>query len=427
MKLFLVKIGKVWSVLRRDGIVGGGSRVLGAFFSLFRRVHPGDILFVTNGVGDSARYRCEHVAEELRFRGFRTAITVQDNPFLPSYADQFAVFVFHRVLFTSSVAKFVERIKEQGKEIIFEADDLVYDPAYLIHMDSFATMNPLERKLYENGLGGEILADPYVKVATTTTTFLADKLREKGKQVFIVPNKLSEADVRIVSVIASEARQSSQKKTSWIPEFLQRRTGNPRMTNDKITLAYFSGSASHNKDFATIAEPLLSILGKYPETELFIYGPLDLDARFDAFGDCVKKVPYTSREKHLENVAAADINLAPLEIGNPFCESKSELKFFEAGILGVPTVASATRTFREAIVDGKDGFTAATDAEWTTKLEKLILDPALREEMGEKARAKSFEKYATMNAKNESYYQYLIGKIVKSVPASSPYRVRGRL
>jgi glycosyltransferase involved in cell wall biosynthesis len=413
MKLFLVRIGKAWTAIRREGLFSGGKRVFGAFLTLFRRVHPGDILFVTNGVGDSARYRCEHVAEELRFRGFRTAITVQDNPFLPSYADQFAVFVFHRVLFTPSVAKLVDRIKEQGKEIIFEADDLVYDPAYLVHMDYFKVMNPLERKLYEHGVGGEILADPYVKVATTTTTFLADKLRERGKQVFVVPNKLSEADVRIASVIASEVRQSSQKKTSWIPG------SSPRMTNDKITLAYFSGSASHNKDFATIAEPLLSILVKYPETKLSIYGPLDLDARFDAFGDRVKKVPYTPREKHLENVAATDVNLAPLEIGNPFCESKSELKFFEAGIFGVPTVASATRTFREAIEDGEDGFTAATDAEWTTKLEKLILDPALREEMGEKARAKSLEKYATTNAKNESYYQYLISKIAKSVPASS--------
>lgn len=396
MKLFLVRVGKAWRAIRRDGLFSGGKRVLGAFFSLFRRVRPGDILFVTNGVGDSARYRCHHVAEELGFRGFRTAITVQDNPFLQSYADRFVIFVFHRVLFTPSVAKLVARIKEQGKEIIFEADDLVYDPEFLRHMDSFATMNPLERKLYEHGLGGEILADPYVKVATTTTAFLADKLREKGKQVFIVPNKLSEEDVRIASVIA---RSKATRQSSPNPD-------------NKIVLAYFSGSASHNKDFATITGPLLSILGKYPQTGLSVYGPLDLDPEFATFGGRVKRIPYTPREKHLKNVAAADINLAPLEIGNPFCEAKSELKFFEAGILGVPTVASATRTFQEAIADGKDGFTAATDAEWTTKLEKLILDPVLRKEMGERARAKALEKYTT-TAKNEPYRQYLIGKIVK--------------
>lgn len=396
MKLLLIKAGKAWSVIRREGIVGGGRRVFGAFFALFRRVRPGDILFITGGVGDSARYRCHHVAEELGFRGFRTSITVQDNPLLPSYADRFSVFIFHRVLFTPSVAKLVEGIKAAGKEIIFETDDLVYDPAYLEHMDYYRVMNPLERKLYEHGVGGEILADPYVKVATTTTAFLADKLRERGKQVFIVPNKLSEEDVRITDRIRK--KQETRNKAQG-----------------KVVMSYFSGSASHNKDFATITEPLLGILGKHPDTVLAVHGPLDLDLRFDAFGDRVRRAPYASRDRHWANVAAADINLAPLEIGNPFCEAKSELKFFEAGILGVPTVASATRTFQEAIHDGKDGFVAATAAEWTAKLEKLILDPVLRQEMGGQAREKILAKYVTAGAKNDPYYQHLVGRIVKSV------------
>ena len=75
----------------------------------------------------------------------------------------------------------------------------------------------------------------------------------------------------------------------------------------------------------------------------------------------MKKHPFASWEKHLENIAGVDINIAPLEIGNPFCESKSELKFIEAGIVGVPTVAAATQTFREAIEDGVDGFVAGDD------------------------------------------------------------------
>ena len=396
MKLLLIKIGKAFHTLKREGLFRGGKRVISAGFAMFRRVRPGDILFITGGVGDSARYRCHHVAEELGFRGFRTAITVQDNPLLPTYADKFSVFIFHRVLFTPSVAKLIERIKEQDKEIIFETDDLVYDPAYLEHMDYFKVMNSLERKLYEHGVGGEILADPYVKVATTTTSFLADKLREKGKQVFVVPNKLTEEDL----AIAERIRNSLIR--------------NPLIRNS-VSLAYFSGSASHNKDFATIAEPLLGILAKYPDTRLAIYGPLDLDTRFDALGGRVKRIPYVSREKHWANIASTDINLAPLEIGNPFCESKSELKFFEAGILGVPTVAAATKTFQEAIQDGKDGFVATTADEWTDKLEKLILDPVLRHEMGEKAREKALAKYATIGAKNDPYYQYLIGKIAKPV------------
>ena len=396
MKLFLIKIGKVWGVLQREGIIAGGRRILGAFFALFQRVRPGDVLFVTNGVGDSARYRCRHVAEELNRQGFRTAITVQDNPFLPSYAEKFSVFVFHRAIFTPSVAKLIDRIKSCGKEIIFETDDLVYDPAYLVHMDYYQVMNPLERKLYEHGVGGEILADPYVKTCTTTTSFLADKLREKGKRVFIVPNRLSEEDARI----ADEIRRKREMEEG---------------ERNKTVISYFSGSASHNKDFATITGPLFTILGKYPDVELAIYGPLDLDSRFDAFRERIRRAHYVPREKHWENIARTDINLAPLEVGNPFCESKSELKFFEAGIIGVPTVASATRTFREAIEDGVDGFVATTEEEWTGKLERLILDSGLRKRMGERAREKSLEKYVTTSAKNGEYYSHIRSKIGKTI------------
>lgn len=35
MKTLLIKIGKAWSVIRRDGVVRGGRRVLSAFAALF--------------------------------------------------------------------------------------------------------------------------------------------------------------------------------------------------------------------------------------------------------------------------------------------------------------------------------------------------------------------------------------------------------
>src|SRR5665647_2055661 len=137
MKTFLIKIGKAGKTLQREGLFRGGKRVLQSFFAMFRRVRPGDILFVTGGVGDSARYRTEHVAEELELQGFKCSITVQDNPFLTGYADKFKIFIFHRVLFTSSVEKLIAEIKTRNKEIIFETDDLVFDPKYLKFMDSF--------------------------------------------------------------------------------------------------------------------------------------------------------------------------------------------------------------------------------------------------------------------------------------------------
>lgn len=390
MKLLLIKIGKAWHTLRREGIVHGMKRIIPAGLALFGRVRPADVLFVTGGVGDSARFRTRHVAEELGFHGVTSSITVQDNPRLSSYADKFSVFVFHRVLFTPSVAKLIAEIKKRGREIVFETDDLVYDPAFLVHMDYWRVMNALERKLYEHGVGGEILTDPYVKTATTSTSFIADRLREKGKRVFVVPNRLPTSDVAIVEALYPERKK-------WLEE----------EAGDTVTVGYFSGTAGHDKDFATITDPLLRLLEKHGNLCLLIVGPLVLDDRFGVFADRIDRLRYVPRRDHFGNVAAVDINIAPLEIGNPFCEGKSELKFFEAGILGVPTVAAATQTFREAIQDGEDGFVAATDAEWEEKLERLITDADLRSRIGKAARETALARYVTTNAADTEYVAFL--------------------
>jgi glycosyltransferase involved in cell wall biosynthesis len=286
----------------------------------------------------------------------------------------------------------IEKIKEQKKEIVFETDDLVFDPKYLEFMDYYKQMNSFEKKLYENGVGGEILQDPYIKTCTTTTTFLAEKLKEYGKQVFIVPNKLSLEDLRIAKEVEKNKSQISNLKS-------------------QISLGYFSGTISHNKDFAVITDALMTIMEKYPQVELFLAGPLDIESKLNKFGGRIKQIPYAPRNKHFENIAKVDINLVPLEVGNPFCESKSELKFFEAGILKIPTVASATGTFQEAISDGFDGFVASDTAEWVNKLEKLILSPEMRSKMGSEARKKALEKYSSQTAKNEEFYGYLKSKI----------------
>lgn len=70
---------------------------------------------------------------------------------------------------------------------------------------------------------------------------------------------------------------------------------------------------------------------KNPNVELFLVGPLDVESDFvRKFRDRIRQLPYVPREKHFENIAQVDINLVPLELGNSFCEAKSELKFIEA-------------------------------------------------------------------------------------------------
>jgi glycosyltransferase involved in cell wall biosynthesis len=89
------------------------------------------------------------------------------------------------------------------------------------------------------------------------------------------------------------------------------------------------------------------------------------------------------------------INLAPLERGNPFTAAKSALKYFEAGLFAVPTVASDVPAFASDIRDGANGFLCRTEEEWRAKILRLLADEPLRRAMGARARAHVLSLYTT--------------------------------
>lgn len=395
MKLFLIKLGKAFNTVRRDGIFRGGKRVLdfySAFLKSIFNVKPGDVLFITSGVGDSALYRAHNQAEELRAHGFRVSLTMQDNPFLTGLAEKFKIFVFNRTLHTPAIAKLIEKIKKWKGEIIFDTDDLVFDVKYVHQTEHYKNMSYFEKKQYEKGIGEEILSDPYVQVCTTSTQFIASKLEEYGKKVFVTTNKLSNQWLAIADRLLQNC----------MPEKIKR---------NKIRIGYFSGTIGHNKDLAIISDALVEILQKYPQAELFFAGPLELEDKFAKFSERIIRSTYVPREKHFENIFYCDIILAPLEIDDPFSEGKSELKFSEAGLLEVPIVAVRNQTFSGAIKDSENGFLADHTEEWVEKISKLIENVELRKTMGKKAREKALRDYTTKNSHSEEYYNYLRSKL----------------
>lgn len=389
MKLFLIKVGKSYKTFKRNGF-GNGMKIvlmyLGVYLKNIFGVKPGDILFITGGVGDSAFYRSHCQSEELRLHGFSCSNTVMDNPFLLRYADRFKIFIFHRTLLTSKIKRLIEKIKKQDKRIIFDTDDLVFDAQLFHQTDSYRSMNVLEKKQYETGVGEEIIKGDYIKVCTASTSYLAQEIKKLGKEVFISKNKLCNHDLDVAdNILKTEKEQRA----------------------NEIRVGYFSGTISHNKDFATITEVVMKIMEKYSQVRLYLAGYLDIDHEINKFKERIVILPFVPRDKYYENVYKIDINLAPLVKNDPFCEAKSELKFFEAGILKIPTVAVRNQTFSGAITDGENGFLADNTAEWVEKLSRLIEDGNLRREMGEKAREKVLCDYTNRNSHNEEYYNYL--------------------
>lgn len=390
----LIKIGKVFTTIRRDGIVVGLRRTFGygmIFLKNLFNFSSGDVLIITGGVGDSAHYRAYNQAEELNGHGIKAVAMLQDNPLLPWCANRFSVFVFHRTLETGGTRRLIEKIKEQGKELLFETDDLVFDTKYMHATDLFQSkMGAFEKMQYAKGVGEEILRDDYVKVCTTSTAYLADILRGYGKKVFVVKNKISAHELAVIDNILKNI---------------------PKEQDDFVRIGYFSGTHSHNLDFATITPALSSILARFPQVKLHLAGPLDTGSELNAFSSQIVALPLVSRDKYYEHLHQVDICLYPLVLDDAFCQSKSEIRFIEAGALEIPIVAVRNQTFSGALSDGIDGFLAGDRIEWIEKIEKLVTDKQFRIGMGKMARDKVFLDYTIQNSHEEEYYAYLKDRI----------------
>ena len=113
-----------------------------------------------------------------------------------------------------------------------------------------------------------------------------------------------------------------------------------------------------------------------------------------------------------EVIRSLDINLAPLE-NTFFNTAKSSIKWMEAGLVKVPTVASNVGDFHDCITDGVDGF-LCKDNQWFNKLEKLVTDSELRNNMGEEAYNTVYKKF-TANRSGKTIADFIKSKLNKNV------------
>jgi glycosyltransferase involved in cell wall biosynthesis/SAM-dependent methyltransferase len=324
------------------------------------------------------RYRVAHSAEAAEGLGAHTSwMRVEEIPHRISEIRSANVLVIWRVAWDERMAMAVNVARNRRAKIVFDVDDLMIDPelAQLDLIDGIRTQHLTEeavRTHYTHIRDTMSVAD----MCLATTEELAGHMRRARKPSYVLPNGFDLMHLRVSRLAARRRRHSG-------PE------------DGLVRIGYAGGSRTHQRDFALCVDGVAAVLRARPNTRLVAFysvehsrPTLDLEEFRVLTGleDQIEWRNVVPLDRLPEELARFDVNLAPVEVGNPFCEAKSELKFFEASLVDVPTIASPTGPFRRAIRHGETGFLAATPPEWHQTLSRLVDDGALRRRISLAAR-----------------------------------------
>ena len=357
------------------------------------------VLFLSGCPGDAKRYRADHQAEQASMLGMTCdALVVGEIPF-DSILERYRCVILHRVAWDASVERVLTDAKLAGIPVLFDTDDLVFDPDAIGHVAALEEMDEDERRLYLSGL------HRYRRTLANTDGVIVstDRLAEEARVVNSVVDLAYNAVSAEMADLADEARSAASQRAS------------------SVTIAYLSGTPTHNRDFAEAADALLRILETQPQVRFVAVGHIDLDERFDRFAGQLDRVPLQPWRSLPSILAGVDINLAPLERDNPFTDSKSCLKYIEAGLVGVPTIASPRRDFVRAIRHGVNGLLADSPDEWHSALERLVANPGERASIGSRAAADVREHHTT--AARARAFHSTVGRLARAAPRDAPLAV----
>jgi glycosyltransferase involved in cell wall biosynthesis len=342
------------SSLAAAGVAGSARRIV--FISgepetpghVYRVLRP---MMAARGLGLQADWVSIHlVGERLAMIGAADVVVIWRSPAGPALAPA------------------IEAARAAGAYLLFDVDDLMVDPALArrevidaIRLNGYDEAKV--RDLYERTRQSVLACDGCL----TTTEELALHMRDMKRPVWVLPNGFDDETL-------SRARLAVRRRRLAEPDGL-------------IRIGYAGGSRTHQRDLLPVTQALGRLLREHSDLRFVLFreprGGLNLVEvdEFPALAGLGAQIEWRDMVKLddlPDELARFDISIAPLEAGNLFCEAKSELKFFEAALVEVCTVASPTGPFRRAIREAETGFLATSADDWYAALDRLITDPGLR-------------------------------------------------
>lgn len=327
--------------------------------------HAGDVLMISIHDALLDRYRTEHMIESLESVGMSVGKVFYDQLTL-DHIKRYNVFIFYRCPWLPQFEDILKDIKRKNKVSIFAVDDLVIDRKYTDTLPVVQRLNREDRAIYDDGVERHNKLMKRCDYAITTTQALADELTKYKnlKDVYIDRNSMSDEMIYHANKAIDEVKKDNQK----------------------VIIGYFSGTDTHNEDFQMVSHAIVRILDDHKNVYIKLMGRIDAPDALKGYEDRLIFSPYVDWRQLPFELRQCDIGLAPL-VDTLFNRAKSEIKWSELALVGVPVIASNMGAFKESVKNGSTGILVEnTEEDWYKGMNLLVNDAKKRTDIAKTAR-----------------------------------------
>lgn len=337
---------------------------------------PIDTLFISDKpTWPSHIYRVKNPVDALNRRGLN-ALWIDESLVnrQPEVLERVRRVIIHRLDWGSEFRNIVLECRKMRIPVGYDIDDLLFIPELIASgaRDAVSRLGPHEVQRWikrsEDFQRCVREADFFIG-ATQSLTDAAREFNQDCRHIF---NGFSPENLAMAT-LARECMRSAESET--------------------INLGYASGTATHRADFDEVAAVIWQLMLDDPRLRLTVVGTLEWETRPPAeIEDRISVRPLVPHVNLPFELARFDINLTPLK-RNAFCDAKSPLKFFESGLVDVPTIATRNPTY-ESIEAISNGCILADGPDtWREHILRLADETALRQHLGKSARRTALENF----------------------------------
>lgn len=303
-----------------------------------------NVTYLADSWGGVTWYRAHVPGVALKAAGHAVEIVDRIEPYHATDTDILVVQHPHQ----PAILRLVQHLRGRGATTVFDIDD----DYWTIHPE-----NPAAGFWTQERLGTMEAIARSASIVTTTTEELVGPMKRFNDRVVVLPNCLPD-----------EHWPAHPK---------------PCKPNGEPLVVGWAGSPGHAPDVRMVLPALTQVLEEFPNLEFHVAG-LPSEARPEH--PRISVLPVVKIEQYPELLAGFDIGLIPL-VDNRFNRCKSDLKFLEYGMIGLPTIASKVAPYMRSVRHRENGLLATNTKDWIKHLRALVKDESLREHLGSNARA----------------------------------------